>query len=321
MPLVTIIVPIYNVEKYLSECLECLINQSYKNLEIICINDGSKDNSLEILEEYSKKDNRIKIFSQENKGEAATRNQGLELATGKYIAAIDSDDYCSLDFVEECVKVAEQENSDIVIPFMNIRQNIAKRDVKTFSYFCAVQLFVKRELILNNPDIRYNPKIKMGPDAIFSHLLLTTTDKISKEYNSKYFYRQHQNQISANMVKQAQKYIDSIDIWFEEITQYYNNHNIWIKYNNHLVNVLCELPFTAYLRLDLNIEQKEYIFNKIQDFIKEHNLSIQFDYSNKRVAMFKRFLKCKNWKQFEFYWLVSHYYLKFIDFTKQLKNI
>lgn len=319
-PLVSIVVPIYNTENYLHECLDCLINQTYKNIEIICINDGSKDNSLKILQEYAQKDKRIKVYTQENSGEAATRNRGLELASGKYIAAIDSDDYCSLNFVEECVKVAEKENSDIVIPFMNIRMNIAERDIKTFSYFCSTQLFVKKELIDNNRDIRYNPNIKMGPDAIFSHLLLTTTDKISKEYNSKYFYRQHENQISTNMVKQVQKYIDSIDIWFEDINKYYNKHNLWTKYNNHLINLLCETIFTAYLRLGLNKTQKEYMFNKIQTFIKEHNLSIQFDYSNNRVEMFKKFLKCQNWKQFELYWFISHWYLKYIDMMKRLKN-
>lgn len=317
MPLVSIIVPVYNAEKYLSECLDCLINQTYKNIEIICINDGSTDNSLQILEEYSKNDSRIKVYTQENSGEAETRNKGLELATGKYIAAIDSDDYCSLDFIEECVKIAEKEKSDIVIPFMNLRLGMNERDIKTFSYFCSTQLFVKKELIDKNSDIRYNPKIKMGPDAVFSHLLLTLTTNIAKEYNSKYFYRKHINQISTEMFQNTQKYIDSIDVWFEEITKYYNNHNLWEKFNNHLMNFICEQPFTVYLKQNFNKEQKKYLFNKIHNFIKEHNLKIEFDYSNKRVEMFKKFLKCTNWKQFECYWLVSHVYLKYIDLKKR----
>ena len=259
MPKVSIIVPVFNTENYLKECLESLINQTYKKLEIICINDGSSDNSQKILDEYAKKDSRIKVYNQKNSGEAATRNRGLELATGKYIAAIDSDDYCSLNFIAECVMLAENKNADIIIPFLNIRLGLDKRDIKTFSYFCSVQLFVKKELIDKHPNIRYNSNIKMGPDAIFSHFLLTTTNNIEKEYTSKYFYRQHESQISNNMVKQAQKYIDNIDIWFDEITKFYNENDLWEKCNNHLINFICETIFTAYLRLSLNPKQKKIL--------------------------------------------------------------
>ena len=101
------------------------------------------------------------------------------------------------------------------------------RDVKTFSYFGATQIFVTKKLILDNPDIRYNPKIKMGPDAIFAHKLLTTTEKINKETESKYFYRQHENQISTNMSKHIEKYMQNIDLWFEDIIDFYNGNRFY----------------------------------------------------------------------------------------------
>lgn len=320
MQLVSIIVPIYNTEKYLAECLDSLINQTYKNLEIICVNDGSTDNSLKILEQYAKRDNRIKIYSQENKGEAETRNRGLELAQGDYIAAIDSDDSCSLDFIELCVKKVREANSDIIIPFTNIRLDMNIRDVKTFSYFGATQIFVTKKLILDNPDIRYNPKIKMGPDAIFAHKLLTTTEKIDKETESKYFYRQHENQISTNMSKHVEKYMQNIDLWFEDIIDFYNKKQLWEKYNNHFLNFLCEQPFTVYLRQKLDSQQKTSLFNKIHKVIKDNNISIAFDYSNNRVKMFKKFLSCKTYKEFEFYWWLSHIYIKFIEYKKSKFN-
>ena len=90
---ISIIIPIYNVEKYLSECLESIINQSYKNLEIICVNDGSTDKSLIIIKEYEKKDKRIKVISHNNKGISATKNEGLKIATGDYITFIAPDDF------------------------------------------------------------------------------------------------------------------------------------------------------------------------------------------------------------------------------------
>ena len=90
--LISIVVPVYNVEEYLSRCLDSIINQTYKNIEIICVNDGSTDNSLKILTTYSELDYRIKIISQENQGLSEARNIGIKNSSGEYIGFIDSDD-------------------------------------------------------------------------------------------------------------------------------------------------------------------------------------------------------------------------------------
>ena len=93
---VSVIIPVYNVEKYLGECLESIIDQSLEDIEIVCVNDGSTDNSLSILESYAELDNRIKIISQENHGLAAARNTGLKNINGDYVYFIDSDDFLEL---------------------------------------------------------------------------------------------------------------------------------------------------------------------------------------------------------------------------------
>ena len=98
---VSVIVPVYNVEKYLKQCLDSLINQTLEDIEIICVNDGSTDSSLNILEEYQNKDNRIKIISQENKGVSAARNLGLKNAKGEYLLFIYADDWVELNALEE----------------------------------------------------------------------------------------------------------------------------------------------------------------------------------------------------------------------------
>lgn len=97
--LISIIIPVYNVEKYLARCLESVINQSYTNLEILLINDGSTDSSLQICEKYAEKDSRIKIFSHKNQGLAYTRGWGIQQAKGNYISQIDSDDIIDLNFI------------------------------------------------------------------------------------------------------------------------------------------------------------------------------------------------------------------------------
>lgn len=108
MAKVSVIVPVYNVEDYLTECLESIIEQTYRELEIICIDDCSTDRSLEILKEYAQRDSRIILSeNQENCGQAYTRNRGMELATGDYILFVDSDDKICLDLIESCVKVSE----------------------------------------------------------------------------------------------------------------------------------------------------------------------------------------------------------------------
>ncbi|MBQ8784417.1 MAG: glycosyltransferase family 2 protein [Alphaproteobacteria bacterium] len=112
---VTVVIPVYNVEKYLEQCLDSVINQTYKDIEIICINDGSTDNSITILEKYALSDNRIKIISQTNQGISAARNAGIKVATGKYITFLDSDDFLSRDAIEKMVTAIENNYVDFVV--------------------------------------------------------------------------------------------------------------------------------------------------------------------------------------------------------------
>lgn len=113
MPKISVIVPVYNVEKYLARCLDSIINQTLADIEIICINDGSTDNSLEILNDYAKKDSRIKIIDQTNAGLSCARNAGMQIAQGEYIGFVDSDDWIDLDFYEKLYTAAKKYDADI----------------------------------------------------------------------------------------------------------------------------------------------------------------------------------------------------------------
>lgn len=112
---ISVIIPVYNVEKYLKRCLDSVVNQTYKNLEIILVDDGSRDNSLKILQEYAFKDSRINILHQENKGAANARNYGLNISGGDYVIFLDSDDFFEINLLDITVKKAKKYDADITI--------------------------------------------------------------------------------------------------------------------------------------------------------------------------------------------------------------
>ena len=112
---VSVIVPVYNVDKYLSECLDSILSQSLMDIEVICINDGSTDGSLEILKDYQSRDSRVRIFSQENRGLASARNVGLDNSSGEYVTFIDSDDYFVKDALKTVYDVACEKQADFTL--------------------------------------------------------------------------------------------------------------------------------------------------------------------------------------------------------------
>lgn len=115
MVAVSIVIPVYNIEKYLKECLDSLVNQTFKDFEVICVNDGSKDNSLKILNEYAKIDSRFKVISQENGGSGSARNNGLRKSQGKYVQFLDGDDYFEPEMLEKLYNLAEKHCAEIAV--------------------------------------------------------------------------------------------------------------------------------------------------------------------------------------------------------------
>ena len=160
---ISIIVPIYNTEKYLNKCLDSLINQSKKELEFILINDGSKDNSEEIIKEY--KDERIKYYKNKNQGIGKTRNFGIEKATGKYLMFLDSDDYLEKDACELLYKKTEKENLDLVVcDYYKVYSNGTKEEF-------LIDDFVNSSLESNNKLLNI---INLGPcNKIYLKELIT----------------------------------------------------------------------------------------------------------------------------------------------------
>lgn len=145
-PDISIIVPVYNVEKYLPQCLESLINQTYANIEIICVNDGSTDNSLEILDKYAKRDSRIIVINQKNSGVSVARNAALKIISGKYLMFVDGDDWIELNNCETAYNLIEKYNADVVM-WSYIREYPNKALKKTFHLMI---LYMKRNMCAKN---------------------------------------------------------------------------------------------------------------------------------------------------------------------------
>lgn len=183
---ISVIIPVYNSEKYIEKCLDSVLNQTYKNFEIIVINDGSKDNSKEILEKYAKKyPNIIRHIEQENKGVAKTRNYGIQIAKGEYIAFIDNDDYIDNDYLENFVNVAKTGEYDAVIGGYR-RPNEDGKIIKEvhlqdeewskFIVFAPWAKIYKKEYLLKN-DITFLSN-NIGEDVYFNLQALLISDKI-----------------------------------------------------------------------------------------------------------------------------------------------
>ena len=139
-PKITVIIPVYNVENYLHQCLDSIINQTLREIEIICINDQSTDESLSILEQYAKEDRRITVLNQINAGAGAARNKGLKIAKGKYLSFLDSDDFFELDMLEKAYNACVSENADFVVFRCNRFNDISKK-------FESCEWTIRKELL------------------------------------------------------------------------------------------------------------------------------------------------------------------------------
>lgn len=146
---VSVVIPVYNVEDFLGECLDSITNQTLKDIEIICVNDGSTDKSLEILNEYAKNDDRFTIISQENGGHAVATNKGMELAQGEYLYLMDSDDILKLNALEDTVKIADEKNVDFVI-------------------FQAINYYMEEDVYLEKENYSMNKLADHVGDNVFS---------------------------------------------------------------------------------------------------------------------------------------------------------
>ncbi|MBQ3640956.1 glycosyltransferase family 2 protein [bacterium] len=285
--LISIIIPVYNAERYISRCLESLINQSYKYLEIICINDKSKDNSLKILQDYSKKDERIIVIENtENKGAALTRNAGVDIAKGEYINFIDADDYIDEKYLECMLKKIEETNSDIVLnmSILTENNNIASEFYhptmpkfnKAGEFFdkistihnapCFIWARMYRKSFLNKFNLRFLD-IRATDDVVFNAIVNMYCDKTFVFYGEKYHYNVYNQSVTGNA-----KNVDDKDL--QHIKAYSLIYD-FLKERNLLDNRLKLFRVYPFIRVNTDEKFNYYksFFKKIEaDFHKNENI-------------------------------------------------
>lgn len=190
MEKLSIIVPVYNAEKYISRCLDSLINQTYKNVEIIVVNDGSLDNSLRICEKYQQVDSRVKIYSQRNRGVSEARNLGLKKCQGEYIAFVDADDFISEFFAEDMVKLVQDNPCSIGICDTYINS-------KTDDNYTYTELFINNWTVTGKifpkylvENIYFDSNLKIAEDLLFLTNVFLSNGKVRLLHIKKalYFY-------------------------------------------------------------------------------------------------------------------------------------
>lgn len=242
MAKISIIVPVYNVDKYLRKCMNSLINQTLKDIEIICINDGSTDNSLKILEEYKSKDTRIILLDQENSGQSIARNKGMEIATGEYIGFVDPDDWIDLDYYEKLYNSAIHSNSEIATAGIVRVTGIKKRKFLTF----------EKEIITNDNQTKF--ELCDVPEKSYIWNKIYKTEKI-KEARLKF---------EEGIIFEDCIFTPQALFFLGKMVTVPNTYYYYLRRNNSTVKQRSQKANADSI----------YAHKKASDFIKEHNIDI-----------------------------------------------
>lgn len=282
--IVSIIVPVFNVENYISESIESVINQSYRDIEVILINDGSTDNSKKICEEYCLIDKRIKLINQKNQGLSVSRNNGLKLANGEYILFLDSDDYYSdLKLIEKLLLKAKKSDNDLVLfgfkkyddtnrrhkrksNLININNNKVLSIDEIFRFMivnnkpiaCAWNKFIKTSVLTEN-NIKFKSGIT-GEDIDWSLRLFSKIKKIDSLNQAGYCYRVNR----VGSITYRSNEMNLIDLF--NTIYFWEKKASNSKYKLSKSNILSFLAFEYVILLGRkNIIKDEEILNEIKD--------------------------------------------------------
>ncbi len=266
---VSVIIPVYNTEQYLNKCLDSLVNQTLKDIEIILINDGSTDNSQNIIDEYSAKyPDKIKSFIKENGGQATARNLGITKATGEYIGFVDSDDWIELNMYEELYNKALSEGLDIVCcnEYL-VTDNVKKKNFNRLMYpndinnnyiireSGAWNKIIKRDLIINNNIFFLENRIYEDLATIPTLALYTNKIGYIDSYLYNYLIR---NGSTMNQMKYSKKLEDIFPVMEELSSKFQNNHKEELEYL-YIMHLLREASLRFLLYKEGKNKRKEII--------------------------------------------------------------
>ena len=314
---VSVIIPIYNVEQYLRQCLDSVINQTYKDIEIIIVNDCSPDNSLQIIKEYQQKDERILLVDlKENLGVGLARNEGIKISNGEYITFIDSDDWVRKDYIEVLYNSIIKYNTDVVFSKFERYDNNSKNIInnkRKINYYNKVisNIKDKKNLILSEPKILINliikkdfiianniifPKEVPGEDVLFILKLIAINSKIIYIKDTVYFYRENRDSsIMTDINKKLNFDYDVLFSFFDEMLNVFKQAGTFDIYKKELFVFL----FIFFCRevTEKNLTSKQY-FDSVDVFKRKF---YQDDFSFLKIKKIKNKIRL----------FVFYFYLKF----------
>jgi glycosyltransferase involved in cell wall biosynthesis len=263
---VSVVIPVYNVEKYLDETIQSVLNQELQDFEIILVNDGSLDSSAAICQKYASLDPRIYFFDQDNAGVSVARNNGLSHARGEYVYFLDSDDTIASEFLLGAFTIARNSDADIVV-----LGEYFTRMLPSPTALPTCGQMVKRDFLVNHADIRFPAGIQPCEDGLFSHRLLALTTKLAAYHEAIYFYRQHGDQNHVKIHDDCWKVLHQIPQWLDILKQFYQSHTLLPEKALHLAKFLEHEPFyLRYTEMPLDADQKKYLFDLIRSFFFEN---------------------------------------------------
>lgn len=300
-PQVSVIVPIYNAERYLSRCLDSLVNQTLKDIEIICIDDGSSDSTIDILKEYRRHDKRIKLIQIDNSGQSKARNFGLLQANGDYLAFVDSDDYINLEMLEKMYGAAVENNADCVVCGLKVEYENAqdytqgtiswgKAKHEGTSEICpdilknlrtnVLDKMFRRRIITDN-NILFPSGINLNEDGVFVWSSLPFCKVISFIKEDLYHYIQHEDSTIYNICSGSDPRVCEFPVsWRIIIDRLAHSRSVPKLYAPLLDVIIGNISyFTPYVPDELRIQWD----NDIKEFFTHFN--------SKYPTLLKRFLQ------------------------------
>ena len=313
MTKVSIIIPVYNTEKYIDECITSVINQTYKDIEIILINDGSTDSSLSICKKYEKMDSRITIINRKHKGVSFARNEGLKKCTGKYVMFLDSDDYYNLDYVERMYNALTKNKCDMVITGFKLRYKKSKSilqysnhdlilnfnsiisDIVNTTYFNSMSKTIIKKSIIDKNKIAFDTSLNYFEDYKFSFDSMKHSKKIMYLSNCLYNYRVNKASTTQSMN------IDKALKWYNDglyVINYINSSVPIDNINSLMFDKIC-FAFRILAKMD-NTKYKDFekeancLLEGLYTSVPKENIDINKINYKRRVYKFRAKLIYKN---------------------------
>lgn len=309
---ISVIVPVYNSERYLSQCVESILSQTYSDFELLLINDGSKDKSESICDEFSKKDKRIRVFHQKNSGVSAARNKGINQAKGEYICFVDADDWVDQNIFEFLINTIESVKGDLSycghIEYnnkFNVKKEIQQTHQKGYGYEVINNVIsssfptsipiwtciIKRKLIIDN-NIKFTVTCSYGEDQEFLIKCLSHSIRVSSISKYLYYYR-----VDIDSAMSSKK-LNQFDFPFAMVRV-----KKYLKDNNQVANIDIEkfqnFKISSSLILVINILSNSNIkIRDILDIIKQNDLNKYIQKKNRKSG--------PKWK-LSFIWYLSPY--------------